>query len=142
MLVLLNYTGDAARVFYGRIGRPLACRRPFGQSLTRLPPPPGDRLLTDNWYTGYKDDGALQVGLTYLAEEVGLPLGSDTPFTLQLHVLPLKKETLPNLVYMNPEGIPPFDASGLALRFSSSDVSQHVFRYASFRAESARAVKE
>lgn len=96
----------------------------------------GDRLLTDNWYSGYKDDGALQIGLTYLAEEVGLPLGSDLPFTLQMHVLPLKRTTLPNLVYMNPEGIPSFDESGVALSFSESDIKAHVFRYADFGIES------
>merc|ERR1712070_1165359 len=50
----IRYRGDAARLYAGKV------------------------LLTDNWYTGYQGDGEMQVGLTYLAQEVPHLLGSET----------------------------------------------------------------
>ena len=50
------------------------------------------RLLTDNWYSGYRGDGALEVGLTYLEDENEGLLRDGAE--LELWVLPLKKATL------------------------------------------------
>ena len=51
-----------------------------------------DRLLTDNWYSGYQGDGNLQIGVTFLSEEnLGL-LSNGSELTVL--VLPLKKATL------------------------------------------------
>ena len=52
----------------------------------------GDRLLTDNWFSGYpypNGDGALEVGITYLAgENPGLlQPGAE----LRVLILPIKK---------------------------------------------------
>ena len=68
LTLAIDYQGDAARVYYK------------------------DRLLTDNWYSGYRGDGALQVGLTYLAGEN--PGILEDGAELSLWVLPLKKSTL------------------------------------------------
>ena len=38
-------------------------------------------LLTDNWYSGYRGEGAMEVGLTYLAgENPGLLVSSAALF--------------------------------------------------------------
>ena len=64
----VDYDADCARVYYG------------------------DRLLTDNWFSGYKGDGACEVGLSYLAgENAGL---LQDGATLTVLLLPLKKVRL------------------------------------------------
>ena len=68
LTLAIDYAGDAARVYYK------------------------DRLLTDNWYSGYRGDGALEVGLTYLAEENPGILTDGS--VLELWILPLKKSTI------------------------------------------------
>ena len=52
----------------------------------------GDRLLTDNWFSGYpypNGDGALEVGITYLAGENPGLLQSGAE--LRVLILPMKK---------------------------------------------------
>jgi hypothetical protein len=68
LTLAIDYAGDAARVYFK------------------------DRLLTDNWYSGYRGDGALQVGLSYLSGENPGLLEDGAQLTLL--VLPLKKSTL------------------------------------------------
>ena len=80
-----DYDGDAARVLFK------------------------GRLLTDNWYSGYRGDGQCEVGLTYLsgASECGPALLEDGA-KLKVLVLPLKRETLGTLVWLQPEFFPSF----------------------------------
>ena len=68
LTLAIDYAGDAARVYYK------------------------DRLLTDNWYSGYRGDGALEVGLTYLSKENPGILTNGS--VLELWILPLKKSTI------------------------------------------------
>merc|ERR1712232_249368 len=69
----IRYRGDAARLYAGEV------------------------LLTDNWFTGYKGDGQMEVGLSYLAGEV--PSLLSAAVNLTLHVLPLRKDTLGKIVF-------------------------------------------
>ena len=68
LTLAIDYAGDAARVYYK------------------------DRLLTDNWFSGYRGDGALEIGLTYLEEENPGILADGS--VLELWILPLKKSTI------------------------------------------------
>ena len=68
LTLAVNYSGDAARIYFG------------------------DRLLTDNWYSGYRGDGSMEVGLSYLAGENPGVLADDAELTLL--ILPLKKATI------------------------------------------------
>jgi hypothetical protein len=68
LVLAIDYAGDAARVYFK------------------------DRLLTDNWFSGYVSEGAMEVGLTYLSEEN--PGLLEDGAVLTLLILPLKKSTL------------------------------------------------
>ena len=94
----VDYAGDAARVLFE------------------------DRLLTDNWYTGYETSGGLEVGLTFLADENPGLLGGTT--TLRLLVLPLQKKALEDNVFLDEKLWPAFDlANGsLALELKGVEV--------------------
>jgi hypothetical protein len=50
-----------------------------------------DRLLTDNWFSGYVSEGAMEVGLAYLSEENPGLLEDGAVLTL---LILLKKSTL------------------------------------------------
>jgi hypothetical protein len=83
----------------------------------------GGKLLTDNWYTGYRGDGAMELGLSYLAgEEPALlpPFAAGAPPNLTLSVLPLRKADLLTPVFVDGAAWPDFNlANGtvaLALR--------------------------
>ncbi|KAH8060325.1 beta-galactosidase [Aureococcus anophagefferens] len=82
----VDYAGDAARVLFE------------------------DRLLTDNWYTGYETSGGLEVGLSFLADENPGLLGGTT--TLRLLVLPLQKKALEGNVFLDEKLWPAFDPRG------------------------------
>ncbi len=86
----INYVGDAARVYYG------------------------NKLLTDNWYSGYVNDGRCEVGLSYLAEENPglLKKGSK----LRLLLLPLTEKALQDIVYLQPALWPKFNGSKTVLK--------------------------
>ena len=90
----LNYDGDASRVYYQ------------------------ERCLTDSWYSGYRVEGAPQLGLSYLKEDAQLP----ESFELEWWVLPLKKSSLVSEVYINPEVMPAFGAQDLALNVTEPEV--------------------
>jgi len=78
----VDYVGDAARIYFG------------------------ERLLTDNWYSGYKGEGAMEVGLNYLAgENQGL---LDAGAILSLWILPLKKSELETKTYLQKRLWPSF----------------------------------
>jgi hypothetical protein len=78
----VDYVGDAARIYFG------------------------ERLLTDNWYSGYKGEGAMEVGLNYLAgENQGL---LDAGTILSLWILPLKKSELETKTYLQKRLWPSF----------------------------------
>ena len=88
LLLAFDYAGDAARVYYK------------------------DRLLTDNWFSGYRGDGQLEVGISYLAgENTGL-LDPDAELTVL--ILPLKESTLGKDVWLQPRLYPTFDSAGIA----------------------------
>ena len=95
LTLAIDYAGDAARIYYK------------------------DRLLTDNWFSGYRGDGAMEVGLTYLSGEnpgmllvmmmllllhllllllmrllLRLVLVLQDGAVLELWILPLKKSTI------------------------------------------------
>ena len=83
----------------------------------------GGKLLTDNWYTGYRGDGAMELGLSYLAgEEPALlpPFAAGASPNLTLSVLPLRKADLLTQVFVDGAAWPDFNlANGtvaLALR--------------------------
>ena len=94
----VDYAGDAARVLFE------------------------DRLLTDNWYTGYETSGGLEVGLSFLADENPGLLGGTT--TLRLLVLPLQKKALEDNVFLDEKLWPAFTlANGsLALELKGVEV--------------------
>ena len=78
------------------------------------------RLLTDDFYSGYAGEGALEVGLSYLHDEVARELGGgagllDDGLELQLHVLPLQRRALQSNVFLQQELWPAFDERGQAL---------------------------
>eukprot|EP00038_Savillea_parva_P010016 m.187353 g.187353 ORF g.187353 m.187353 type:complete len:1053 (-) comp17044_c0_seq1:101-3259(-) len=79
----VNYSGDAARVYYK------------------------NRLLTDNWFSGYGDEGGCEVGLSYLAGENPGLLDNGTELTLL--VLPLQKRTLETQIWLQPQLWPDFN---------------------------------
>eukprot|EP00052_Salpingoeca_macrocollata_P009886 m.77600 g.77600 ORF g.77600 m.77600 type:complete len:593 (+) comp17301_c0_seq1:380-2158(+) len=98
-LLHVDYLGDAARFFFGT------------------------RLLTDNWYSGYQGQGAMEIGITALSGENDFgPVGSPVTFTLQ--ILPLTRAALQKAVYLPEPYQPPFDARGIALALNSVSVSQ------------------
>merc|ERR1711871_1650728 len=70
----VDYEGDAARIYYK------------------------GRLLTDNWFSGYNGDGAMQVGITHLADEN--PGILEDGAQLQLWVLPLSRTSLESKVFL------------------------------------------
>eukprot|EP00933_Yihiella_yeosuensis_P024208 TRINITY_DN18761_c0_g1_i1.p1 TRINITY_DN18761_c0_g1~~TRINITY_DN18761_c0_g1_i1.p1 ORF type:complete len:584 (+),score=99.86 TRINITY_DN18761_c0_g1_i1:87-1754(+) len=80
----IDYRGDAVRVYVGK------------------------KLLTDNWFTGYRGDGQLEFVLDYLAGEA--PALSSKKVNLTLHMLPLSKEDLTTGgVFVRKEYWPNFD---------------------------------
>jgi len=96
----LRYLGDAAR---------------FKRSETVV--------LNDNWYTGYHGFGEMEAGLSFLDEEHGGALfKSDTNLTL--HVLPLKRESLEDCVFLRSEFWPRFGEDGVAVGLDGVDVEQ------------------
>eukprot|EP01065_Artemidia_motanka_P007610 TRINITY_DN137_c2_g1_i1.p1 TRINITY_DN137_c2_g1~~TRINITY_DN137_c2_g1_i1.p1 ORF type:complete len:915 (+),score=325.46 TRINITY_DN137_c2_g1_i1:66-2747(+) len=77
----------------------------------------GDTLLTDNWMSGYKGDGAMEVGLTYLAgENPGL---QSEHLNLTLKVLPLRKDALQKNVFIQQRLWPDFGTDSSVLRVNS-----------------------
>ena len=94
--LVVDYVGDAARVYFNK------------------------RLLTDNWYSAYDpmDEGALEVGLNYLAgENPGLLLAGAA---LDVWVLPLKRSSLEHLVYLQ-NGSNPVGSGALWPDFQGQD---------------------
>jgi hypothetical protein len=103
----IRYRGDSARLSFGQ------------------------RLLTDNWFTGYVGHGQMEVGLTYLAGEnpgllaytgttdAGLGPGT-TNLTLQL--MPLKKVDLDTKIYMQDGHWPDFSGNTTVLALDAIDV--------------------
>lgn len=93
----VDYDGDAARVFYN------------------------GKLLTDNWYSGYRGDGQCEVGISYLsgASEGNAGLMQDGA-KLTLQVLPLKETTLESMIWLQPQWWPDVDPqTGIALNVSA-----------------------
>ena len=86
----IGYAADAARVSLGGV------------------------LLTDNWLSGYTGDGALEVGLSYLAGEVPGLLTNGT--ALQLQLLPLKRASLEKNVFIQRALWPDFGADDVVCR--------------------------
>ena len=91
----VDYTGDAARLLYG------------------------DRLLTDNWYSGYEPlVGGFEVGLSYLADENDPGLLQDGT-NLTLLVLPLNRSALEDNVFLQSKYWPAFSNNGTAIEVRS-----------------------
>jgi hypothetical protein len=83
LILAIPYQGDALRVYYK------------------------DKLLTDNWYSGYSSEqGGAVVGLSYLADENPGLLADGTELTLM--ILPLKKESLEADVFLQKRLWPDF----------------------------------
>ena len=80
----------------------------------------GERCLTDNWYSGYKGEGAMEVGLSYLAGENPGLLSAGA--TLQLWVLPLKQTDLENDVYLQERLWPDFGGKDAVLELKGVTV--------------------
>ena len=90
----IDYAADAARVFLG------------------------DRLLTDNWLSGYYgSDGAMEVGLTYLAGE--LPSLREAGTTLRVLLLPLQQAALRSNIWLQPELWPDFNGNATVCRLDA-----------------------
>lgn len=105
---MVDYVGDAARLYYGQ------------------------KLLTDNWFSGYGNPGNMQIGLSYLAAEYGFPLGTGGTESFLLEVLPLTQHALQTVVYLDSDYWPAFDGQGVALGINSIIVD--VVYYANFTA--------
>ena len=89
----IDYVGDAARIYFG------------------------NKLLTDNWYSGYVSNGRFEVGISYLADENPGLLKSGSK--LQLLLLPIKEKSLQNIIYLQQRLWPNFNASNTALKLLS-----------------------
>jgi hypothetical protein len=90
LILAIPYQGDALRVYYK------------------------DTLLTDNFYSGYSSEqGGAVVGLSYLAGENPGLLADGVELTLM--VLPLKKESLEDDVFLQQKLWPDFGSNGTAL---------------------------
>lgn len=99
VMLSLAYDGDAARVYYSNS---------TGHA----------RLLTDNWYSGYRGEGQLEVGLSYLEME---NLGLLTPGAeLRVLILPIKKSTLGTDIWLQPALYPTFRADGIACNLTAA----------------------
>ncbi len=80
----------------------------------------GDVLLTDNWFSGYRGDGQMEVGLSYLAGKVpGLLAGGAN---LTLHILPMRQDTLENIVWVRPSLWPDFEGQDSVCELDGVDV--------------------
>ena len=76
------------------------------------------RCLTDNWFSGYVGDGQLQVGLDYLAgENPGI-----WSTNLTLLMLPIKKSSLENHVFLQKALWPDFGTADTVCDLRSIDV--------------------
>lgn len=82
LLLVIDYAADAARIYLD------------------------DALLTDNWYSGYQGDGAMQLGLSHLAGEYPSLLANGT--TLELWLLPLKRSSLESSIFLQQRYWPDF----------------------------------
>lgn len=101
------YNGDAARLY----------TTPKGAAVPSA-------LLTDNWFSGYKTEGAMASGLSYIAAEhpQGAIFGPDANMTLA--ILPMQKSVLEKQVYLRDDVWPAFDADGIALGIEEIQVIQ------------------
>ena len=78
----------------------------------------GDTLLTDNWLSGYYgSDGALEVGLSYLAGELPALLEAGT--TLRVQLLPLRRASLETNVWLQPAHWPDFQGNDTVCRLDA-----------------------
>lgn len=96
--IAIHYRGDAARIYAG------------------------DRLLTDNWFTGYAGDGQMELGLSYLSGEVPALLQRDANLTL--HVLPLRHNSLETIVFVDKQVWPDFEGQASVCKVDSVEVLQ------------------
>jgi len=105
----IDYVGDSARVYFG------------------------GRLLTDNWYSGYSGDGAMEVGLNYLAGENPGLLAAGA--SLELWILPLKKSDLLRDIYLQERLWPAFGEDDAVLVLNNVTVKGLVYTELAARAE-------
>ena len=78
----------------------------------------GDRLLTDNWLSGYYgSDGAMEAGLSYLSAELPALLLPGT--TLRLLLLPLRKASLQKNIWLQPALWPNFRGEDVVCRLDA-----------------------
>ena len=98
----IDYVGDAARLLSGT-----------------------GRLLTDDWYTGYKKDGQMSLGLTYM-DQAGQAQGEPSLFgsNLTLQILPLKQQSTKTSIFFEAGAAPPFGPDGVALALRGVDTQQ------------------
>ena len=98
----VDYAGDAARLYFS------------------------DRCLTDNWQSGYKSEGAMEVGLNFLAgENPGL---LEKGAQLQLWILPITKYDLSKPhIWLEPRLWPDFGGADSALKLSDVSVGGLVY---------------
>ena len=98
----IDYDGDAARLYFG------------------------GRCLTDNWQSGYKGEGAMEVGLNYLAgENPGL---LQKGAQLSLWILPITRADLARpLIWLEPRLWPDFGGKESALKLNSVSVAGLVY---------------
>lgn len=76
----------------------------------------GERLLTDNWLSGYYGtDGAMEVGLSYLSGELLLNKSA----TLRLVLLPLRRSSLETDIWLQPAHWPSFDGNESVCRLDA-----------------------
>jgi len=92
----VNYKGDAARFYYK------------------------GKLLTDNWWSGYIGDGAMEVGLSYLADENML----SGEVTFELHILPLLKDSLNTVIFIQKRLWPDFAEKKFILELKGIEAKQ------------------
>eukprot|EP00040_Diaphanoeca_grandis_P035787 m.225832 g.225832 ORF g.225832 m.225832 type:complete len:854 (-) comp33470_c6_seq1:116-2677(-) len=103
ILLAIDYVGDSARmVLHNTTDAEGVC-------------------LTDNWWSGYQGDGAMQVGLTYLGGEHPALLSNSANLTL--NILPLKKTDLETDIYVRNEFWPTtFGTDGTVLKLDNISV--------------------
>ena len=98
----VDYVGDAARIYFG------------------------ERCLTDNWQSGYKGEGAMEVGLNYLAgENEGL---LEKGAQLSLWILPITQADLSSPhIYLQRRLWPDFGGAQSVLKLNSVSVAGLVY---------------